>query len=162
MSQTTNSRTLAPQNTPFKSNHQTHSRVQISFPEQGRTKQSFKDECDVNRIMSHYLATGEIPNLNEVAPQYLDVSGMDFQTHQNFIVGAREVFMELPSSLRNRFSNDPAQFLDFCSNPSNRAEMAQMGLLRPITDPVIPNHQLSSLTSSTASNAVSSEPQKTA
>jgi phage internal scaffolding protein len=113
-------------------------RVGISFPGPDRTKQSFKDECDVNRIMARYLATGQLPNMAEIEPQYLDVTGLDYQEHQNFIAGANSLFHELPSKIRARFSNSPGEFLDFCSQEKNRPEMAEMGLLRPIVAAPIP------------------------
>ena len=55
-----------------------------------------------------------------------------------FVAGAQTLFNEMPSSIRNRFSNDPAHFLDFCSNENNRAEMHEMGLLKPQSEWVIP------------------------
>lgn len=107
-------------------------RQTISFPENSPfTKQEFKNECDINVIMSKYMFTGEMPVLNQTAPQYLDVSGVDFQESMNFVAGAKSLFMDLPSTLRNRFSNDPAAFLDFCSNEANRDEMKALGLLKP-------------------------------
>lgn len=119
---------------PINNIHSTYSiksRIQIEFPTEGRTKQSFKDECDINRIMARYQSTGQLPNMAELAPQYLDVTGLDYQEHQNFIAGANTLFNELPSSIRARFANSPAEFLDFCSQEKNRPEMAEMGLLRP-------------------------------
>jgi len=103
----------------------------LSFPANSRwTKQSFKDESDINTIMARYLSTGEMPVINERAPQYLDASGMDFQDMQNKVVEAQSLFMDLPSKLRTRFHHDPAEFLEFCSDPSNRDEMSTLGLLK--------------------------------
>lgn len=104
--------------------------VSISFPENGRTKQEHKDECDVNLILNRYMVTGEIPNMRNVDPRYLDCTGVDYQEAMNFVAGANTLFQELPSSLRNRFDNDAAAFLDFCSDERNREEMASLGLLR--------------------------------
>jgi len=115
-------------------------RVAITFPANSRwTKQSFKDECDVNTIMRRYQSTGEMPVLNQRAPQYLDATGFDYQQAMEFVAGAKTLFGELPSDLRNRFGNDPAAFLDFCSQEKNRPEMAEMGLLKPVLlEPVVP------------------------
>lgn len=127
-------------------------RHQLHFTGPGRTKQSFRDECDINTIMARYQATGELPNLNQLAPQYLDATGYDYQEHQNFIAGANSMFHELPSGIRARFSNNPAEFLDFCSQEKNRPELAEMGLLRPIEEPVIPTPHLTPQTAPEASN----------
>lgn len=113
-------------------------RVSIEFASEGMTKQSFKDECDVNRIVARFQATGELPNLNNIPPQYLDCTTMDFQVHQNFIAEAHTMFHELPAKIRDRFENDPAEFFDFCSQDKNRPELAEMGLLRADLPPVVP------------------------
>jgi phage internal scaffolding protein len=89
--------------------------------------------------MSRYIATGELPNIAERAPQYLDVTGIEFQASMDFIAGANTLFHEMPSNIRNRFENSPALFLDFCSQEKNRPELAEMGLLKAIVPPVIPN-----------------------
>lgn len=98
-------------------------------PEGDMTDQSFKEECDINTIMQRYQSTGEMPQINKVAPQYMDCTGHDFQTHMDFIVQAQDLFDQLPSALRDRFGNDPAAFLDFTSNEDNLPEMAKLGLL---------------------------------
>lgn len=104
--------------------------VALEFPpDSPYTDQSFKEECDINTIMARYQSTGELPVLNEMQGQYLDVTGMDFQEHMDFIIQAQEMFDDLPSSIRDRFGNDPAAFLDFTSQESNRLELAKMGLL---------------------------------
>jgi len=79
--------------------------------------------------MGRYLANGEVPQINQQAPQYLDVTGYDYQSAMELVAGAQSLFEEIPSNIRNRFQNDPALFLDFCSNEKNREEMAEMGLL---------------------------------
>jgi len=122
--------------TIFQTAYGKKNRVSLTFPENSRwTKQSFKDECDINNVMARYLSTGEMPVLNQQAPQYLDVSGIEYQSAMEFVAGAQTLFQELPSHVRNRFQNDPGAFLDFCSNEKNREEMAEMGLLRPSNPP---------------------------
>ena len=48
-------------------------RVSIAFPEIGKTRQSFKDECDINRIVDTYARTGMVNHIVRVAPQYGDI-----------------------------------------------------------------------------------------
>lgn len=94
------------------------------------TDQSFRDEADINTIMARYQSTGEMPILNEMNPQFLDVDeGMDFQTHMDFILDAQDMFDQLPSRIRDRFGNNPGAFLEFSTSPDNRLELAKMGLL---------------------------------
>lgn len=107
-------------------------KVSITNSEPSRTKQSFKNECDINTIMSRYQNTGVLPDmLNTQNAQYLDVTGFDYQEAMQVVAGAKSLFEELPSKVRARFDNDPAQFLDFTNDANNRQEMAEMGLLKP-------------------------------
>lgn len=109
------------------------SQVAVIFADESPyTRQEYKDECDINTIMSRYQSTGELPHLNQSHAQYLDVTAsLSFQESMNFVAEAQSMFNELPSAIRDRFYNDPGQFLDFCSNDANRVELAQMGLLSP-------------------------------
>lgn len=117
--------------TPFQAVRQPTVDVSLKFPRDSRwTKQSFKEECDINTIMARYQSTGEMPVLNQVAPQYLDATGFDFQAMQDKVVEARSLFASLPSLLRNRFANDPAQFLAYVADSSNHEEMRKLGLLK--------------------------------
>lgn len=95
------------------------------------TRQGFKDECDINVIMARYQATGVIDFVNKHEGSFADVSAIDFQTAQETVARARSAFNDLPSSLRERFENDPAQFLEFVQDDKNRAEAMELGLLRP-------------------------------
>jgi len=107
-------------------------RHQLQFEGQGLTHQSFKDECDINTIMGRYLKTGVLPeNLTQAEAQYLDVSDVDFLAAAQLVAGAKSLFAELPSAIRNRFENDPAKLLAFTSDENNRQEAAEMGLLSP-------------------------------
>lgn len=116
----------------FYSNYSEHLSPGITTPEESEfTDQSFADECDINTIMAKYQSTGELPVVNSAEAQYLDVTGMDYHEHMQFIVDAQNLFDELPSAIRDRFHNDPAEFLDFTGDENNRKELAQMGLLTP-------------------------------
>jgi len=117
---------------PFQSHHNKKTKPILTFPPNSRwTKQSFREECDINTIMARYQSTGEMPVISERAPQYLDVSsGFDFALMQDQLVEAQNLFNDLPSSLRNRFANNPALFLNFVQDEANRPEMYKLGLLK--------------------------------
>lgn len=125
------SRAPLPPSSPFVSAYSVKNKVSISFPDQGRTKQSFKDECDINLIMARYMKTGVLDFVTKHAPQYRDVTGLDYQAAMQQVAKAQSMFMDLPSAIRSRFENNPALFLDFVQDPANEAEMHQLGLLRP-------------------------------
>lgn len=96
-----------------------------------RTKQSFRDECDINNIMAKYQRTGLIEAVNRIQPQYADVAGFDFQFAMDQIVQANDMFAQLPSSVRKRFHNDPREFVEFVGNPENYDEAVRLGLMKP-------------------------------
>jgi len=102
------------------------------------TKQSFKDECDINTIVRNFGVTGELPD-NIRPPQYGDFTGIfDYQSALNAVIAADDAFMEMDAKIRARFHNDPALFVEFCSNPENLDEMRKMGLAVPASVPETP------------------------
>jgi len=114
---------------PYRHKFSPRMRVSISFDGDGRTKQSFKDECDVNRIMARYLGAGILPeHLNRAMAQFVDCTGVDFQEAQLLVSGAKSLFAELPSAIRSRFHHSPAEFLEFVENPQNGPALVEMGL----------------------------------
>jgi len=111
-------------------------RVKKVFNRPSLTKQSFKDECDINIIMKRFRKVQGADFLNRyqgyLDGQFGDFSGVqDYRTAIEQIQQARGVFDALPSKVRSRFENDPAQFLDFVHNPANRDELVAMGLTDP-------------------------------
>lgn len=106
-------------------------RVAIVFPDGGgRTKQSFKAECDINNIMARFTRTGVLDFTNRREAQYGDVTGLDYQRAMDIVVQAKAMFAELPSGIRSRFQNEPAMFLEFVQDPANAEEMVKMGLAK--------------------------------
>lgn len=90
--------------------------------------QSFKKECDINTIMAKYQRTGALTWLEKRGAEYRDVTGLDFMEAMQTVVKGREVFEDLPSSIRDRFRNDPALFLDWMHDPRNTDEAIKLGL----------------------------------
>jgi len=50
----------------------------ITFTQPSLTRQSFKDECDVNQIVKRYTETGMINHIPRTTPQYGDAPEGDF------------------------------------------------------------------------------------
>lgn len=96
-----------------------------------RVKQSFKDECDINNILAQYRQTGMIRHVqaNAALGVYADLpDALDFQESMNLVLAAEQSFMSLPAKVRDRFQNNPAEFLAFMSDPGNVDEMIKLGL----------------------------------
>lgn len=96
-----------------------------------RTKQSDSADCEINNIISKYMRTGAIDHFTTHEGNYSDCTGADFETAMNIVADAQNMFADLPSKLRNRFENDPRQFLDFVQDENNKSEMADLGLTNP-------------------------------
>lgn len=145
---------------PYRSAQSPRLRVALAFPPEGRTKQQFKDECDINRIMKRYQQTGVIDHVNRAQPRFGDLETVDFQTAMNLVIDAEQRFLALPAEVRDRFGNDPARLLAFVGDEKNRAEAVKLGLLDPPAAPVPPPSPASdrSTTGATANPGASSAP----
>lgn len=102
----------------------------ITFPEKTMTKQAFKDECDINNIMSKYQKTGLIEHVQNVQGSYGDFTSVqDYQLSLNQVIAAQEAFDQLPAKIRERFANDPSHLMSFLGDEKNRDEAIRLGLL---------------------------------
>lgn len=103
-----------------------------------RTKQSHKDECDIHNIMRQFSRTGVIEHVNRAVPLMGDLpEGLDYQQALNTLIEGQEAFALLPASVRERFQNDPAQFLSAFQDEKQHEYLRSVGLLKPLpkTDP---------------------------
>lgn len=95
----------------------------------GMVQQHLAEDTDINNIMRRYQKTGELRHVTGMAAEYGDFSNVpDYKTAMENIMAADDLFMELPAKLRDRFNNDPAQFIEFATDPSNQDELRKMGL----------------------------------
>lgn len=105
------------------------SRHAISFKnEEVITKQSFKDECDINKILEKFQKSGAITHFASHAPTYGDCTPVQLHDALNTVANAETMFEELPSSIRKKFNNNAEQFLEFVQNDKNLEEMRELGL----------------------------------
>jgi phage internal scaffolding protein len=106
--------------------------------DESKVQKSFQDETDIKNILEKYGRTGILPIMKNEAI-YGDFSEVpDYMEAQNIIKQADEQFSLLSSDLRKRFENDPAKFLEFCTNPSNMEEMIELGLAKKPAPPQEP------------------------
>jgi len=119
----------------FKKAYDAPTRKPFSTTGPSMAHQSAKRECDINHIMAKYQKTGLVDHVAKHQGDYSDLTDVPtYHDAMNKIISANESFSTLPSSVRKKFNNNPAEFLDFVSNPENVTEMQTMGLL-PIPEP---------------------------
>jgi len=106
---------------------------EISYPP-SKTKQALLAECDINRIIKLYSVTGQVHHVSARAAlgAYMDLpDNLDYQAALNTVLEGEKAFNSLPAKVRDRFENDPADFLQFLSDPKNKAEAIELGLVIP-------------------------------
>lgn len=119
------------------STHVRGERLNARVEADGRTRQAFKDECDINKLLARYAKTGALSHFAKHGGEYMSVSPVEFQEALNTVIEADKLFRDLPSKLRGRFNNDPSEFLGFVQNPDNADEMVELGLRKRLgRDPV--------------------------
>lgn len=100
------------------------------------TKQASKDEADINYILAGYQQTGVLPFADRAQlAQYGDVSDIgSFQECVTRVKDAERAFAGLPSQVRDRFMNDPAELLAAVNaaqngDPEAFDELVRVGVL---------------------------------
>lgn len=108
---------------------------QLCCPEETRTVQSERDNCDINVIVKRFGVTGQVPQSVRLPTfeSYEDV--FDYQTAMQAVIDARDAFMELPAKVRERFNHDPQRFLEYATDPANLDGMRELGLAPPKATP---------------------------
>lgn len=111
-------------------------------PDTGKTKQSFKEDADINVLVERWKHGVPIPE--QTSPgMYGDFSEVGtFYEAQNMVFDANEHFLALPAKVRSRFDHDAGKMIEFMTNPDNEEEAAEMGLVPPVlkesADPPVP------------------------
>lgn len=114
-------------------------RVRVQFDNVGpdMTKQSFKDETDINTIIAQYDRTGLLVHLNKAEAQFVDVSEVgDYQDALDVVKASQDAFMQLSAATRKIFGNSAAAFLDAAHDPDKRDLLEAAGLLIKEPPPV--------------------------
>lgn len=96
-----------------------------------RTDQTMKDECDVNIILQKYCSTGVLTHTQDREPLFGDFSQVpsDYGEALELMKKSKEMFMELPSGVRDRFDNKPELLVKFLQDEKNKDEAIKLGLV---------------------------------
>lgn len=116
------------------------------------TCQQFRDESDINNLVARYNRTGTFYNALDCAgrvarmPQFGDFAELgDFREQQEKLLAVYDSFAQLPAKVRERFSNNPAFFVEFVGQEKNYEECVKLGIFEApaeaadaVADPVAP------------------------
>lgn len=94
-----------------------------------RTNQSFKNECDLNRILDRAKRGASLSHLENYQGQYGDFSDWTADTYNQMLerkAAADSIFYDLPAEIRAEFNNNPGAFLSFVNDPANEPRLQEI------------------------------------
>jgi len=104
----------------------------ISTGTKTKVQQQFKDETNVNKIVSRFLSHGELPQGTSQMPIYMDHTDVeDFTEQLNRVTRVQQQFAQLKPSVRAKFQNDPSNLLAYLKDEKNIREGIELGLIKP-------------------------------
>lgn len=106
-------------------------RVTVSFDGPGRTKQSFKDETSIQKVVDRYRRTGDpfVLNPSGRPVRYSDLPDVSsFHEALIRVEQAEIAFASLSSKIRDHYDNDPELFLAALRDPKEAAFLTAEGI----------------------------------
>lgn len=93
----------------------------------GRTKQAFKDETDINKLLAKANRGESISHLAKYGATYGDFTDMDdlLDAH-NKLARGQQIFQDLPGEIKREFNQDPRQFYKFVNDPDNANRLGEV------------------------------------
>ena len=93
----------------------------------GMTKQSFKDQTDINKIIKKAQVSGGLSHAMKYDEAvYGEFTGVDLLGAHLQVEKAKQIFADLPSEVRREFDQDAFKFAEFASDPKNIGRLAQL------------------------------------
>lgn len=94
-----------------------------------RTKQSFRDDCDINRIVKQHASSGMYDHVNNRTATYGDfTAAAELSEALQVVAEASNSFDVLPAEVRALCGNDPVTFLSALADQETLHELVQAGL----------------------------------
>ncbi len=92
----------------------------------GRTKQSQKDECDINKLLERYQRDASLGHLEKYQGVYGNYADYDFENHVTKIAEMNTIFEQLPAEVKRDFGQSTNKFFEFVTNPENENRLAEL------------------------------------
>jgi len=105
-------------------------RFRTPVGELSKTKQSEKDNCDINLIVKRHASTGHVSHINPAAPKFGDFTGAgDLKTAIDQVAEANDRFNQLPVEVRRAAENNPYMLLEMLESEEGQLELQEAGLI---------------------------------
>ena len=85
---------------------------------------------DINNLLEPARKKGLLDAVTKYEGQMDDIPAKTYEEAMNTVVQAQQMFDSFPADIRNRFKNNPQEFLEFTNNPKNGSELIKMGLAK--------------------------------
>ena len=105
-------------------------KVQSHMGTETRVDQAQTQMTDISKLLEPAMRKGLLKHSIQYSDQYDDIPSTTYQEALNTVAKAEQMFDDLPINMRNRFNNNPSEFLEFTHNPANAPEMAKLGMLK--------------------------------
>lgn len=114
----------------------------LTFKRPSLVKVQFADECDLSKIISKFMRTGELPNLSVKKPLNIDATNLseDFQAFQEWKVNLSNAFEAEPLEVREAFQHDVERWAEFKALPEEQQEAFWKQLKQP-AEPIPSNQE---------------------
>lgn len=121
---------------PFTLDAQKHSLSSgLACKDESKTVQADAEAADINNIVKKFGVTGMLP-YGDLQPVYDDFTDfpVDYHSAMNYIRDADQAFLEFPAEIREKFDNDPGQFLNRLADPFQREFFRDLGFIPPLEE----------------------------
>lgn len=98
----------------------------VKYKLHGRTKQSYKDSCDINKILEQNAGKESLSHLERHGARYGDFAAIDWEELPLQLAQGREIFGELPAEVKREFNQSPGEFFAYVSDPKNSERLQQL------------------------------------
>lgn len=92
-----------------------------------RVKQSFKDQCDINKIFEKIRRGEAASHLERYGEVYGDFTNVpDLLTAHHLVQKGEAIFQRLPAEIRREFDYDMSKFFDFVNDSANKDRLPDL------------------------------------
>ncbi len=92
----------------------------------GKTKQSQRDECDINKLLERYQRDASLGHLEKYGGEYGNYADYDFENHVTKIAEMNTIFEQLPAEVKKDFGQKPDKFFEFVTDPANAERLPEL------------------------------------